>query len=102
MQNNNSSLTQKVEHVIAEKVRPALRAHGGDIVLVEIKDRNVKVRFTGACSSCPSMQSTMEDIVVATLRNELGNEIDKIVHWTTVDDELIRFAQNFFKNKQKQ
>ena len=99
MPTNEELLTEKIERVIDEKIRPALHAHGGDIALVEVKGRNVKVRFLGACSSCPSVQSTMEEIVTGSLRAELGDEIDRVILWNAVSDELIDFARDFFKRK---
>lgn len=93
-------LTEKIGRIIDEKVRPALQAHGGDISLMEVKGRDVKVRFLGVCSSCPTMQSTMEDIVTRALREELGDKINRVILWNTLSDELIDFAHNFFKHKQ--
>lgn len=102
MSTNDELLTEKVTRIIDEKIRPALHTHGGDIVLVKVKERNVKVRFLGACSSCPSMQNTMDEIVTESLREELGNEIGRIILWNSVSDELIDYARNYLKNKQKQ
>lgn len=98
---NKDLLTEKVTRVIDEKIRPTIQAHGGDIVLVEVKNRDVKVRFLGACCSCPSMQNTMDDIVTGTLRQELGDEIDRVILWNAVSDELIDFARNFLGSKQR-
>ncbi len=90
---------ETVEQVIEQKVRPILRTHGGDISLIELKDNNIKVRFLGACSSCPSVKNTMEEIVVGSLRQEFGEEIDHIELWDSVSDDLLGFARNYFKNK---
>lgn len=100
MSKNEDLLTEKVTKVINEKIRPTLQAHGGDVVLVEVKNRDVKVRFLGACCSCPSMQNTMDDIVTGTLRQELGDEIDRVILWNAVSDELIDFARDFLRSKQ--
>ena len=43
-------LRDKVNHIVAETVRPILRSHGGDIEVVAVEDKNVKVRLLGACS----------------------------------------------------
>jgi len=53
-------LKQKVQKVLDE-VRPALKADGGDVELVEItKDGVVKVRLTGACGGCPMSTYTLK------------------------------------------
>lgn len=43
-----------------ESVRPYLKADGGDVELVDIKeDVIVEVRLTGACVGCPMSQMTL-------------------------------------------
>ncbi|MFH1779126.1 MAG: NifU family protein [Candidatus Omnitrophota bacterium] len=42
------------------KIRPALQADGGDVELVDIVGRVVKVRLTGACGGCPMSQMTLQ------------------------------------------
>ncbi len=43
-----------------ESVRPYLKADGGDVELVDIKeDGIVEVRLTGACVGCPMSQMTL-------------------------------------------
>ncbi len=43
-----------------ETVRPYLKADGGDVELVEVKeDGIVEVRLTGACIGCPMSQMTL-------------------------------------------
>jgi len=55
------TLKEKVERVIEEKVRPALRFHGGDIRLVEVTGKDVKVRLLGTCCFCPFLHATCND-----------------------------------------
>ncbi len=63
-------LQQKVEEVL-EKIRVGLKAEGGDIELIEVKDGDVYVRLTGACSTCPMSSMTMKNFVESTLMKEL-------------------------------
>lgn len=63
-------LKEKVEKAL-EKVRPALRADGGDVELVEVKDGVVKVRLTGACGGCPMSQMTLKMGIERHLKNEI-------------------------------
>ena len=99
---NVETLKEKVERVIEERVRPALRFHGGDIRLIEVTGSDVKVRLLGACCFCPSAQSTMEDVVTGSLKEELGDEIGRVILWNEISDELLDFARDFFKRKQAQ
>ena len=63
-------LEQKVEEVL-EKIRVGLKAEGGDIELVEVKEGDVYVRLMGACSTCPMSTMTMKNFVESTLLKEL-------------------------------
>lgn len=52
-------MRERVEQALV-KVRPALRADGGDVELVEITPEGVvRVRLTGACQGCPMAGQTL-------------------------------------------
>ena len=54
-----------------DKIRPALRADGGDIELVDVVDGVVKVRLTGACGGCPMSQMTLKMGVEKVLKQQV-------------------------------
>jgi Fe-S cluster biogenesis protein NfuA len=43
-----------------EQVRPALRSHGGNVALVDVRDGIVRLRLEGSCHGCPSSAATMK------------------------------------------
>ena len=43
-----------------DEIRPFLKNDGGDISLVGIEDKTVKVKFEGACSTCTVNQMTLK------------------------------------------
>ena len=49
---------ERVESVL-QRVRPFLRADGGDIELVAIDGNSASVRLTGKCAGCPSAHMTL-------------------------------------------
>lgn len=53
-----------------ERARPALRQHGGDVELLEVRPDGVRLRLTGACQGCPSS--------LATLRGRLEAEVEAL------------------------
>jgi len=61
---------EDVEKVL-EKVREGLKRDGGDIELVEIKDKIVYVRLKGACGSCPMSTLTLKNWVEVYLKKEI-------------------------------
>ncbi|TET61725.1 NifU family protein [Candidatus Aerophobetes bacterium] len=64
-------MKEKVE-VALNKIRPSLKADGGDVELVEISsDGIVKVRLTGACGGCPMSQMTMKMGIEKIIKGEV-------------------------------
>ncbi len=63
-------MEEKVKEVL-EKIRPALQADGGDIELVEVKGKVVKVRLQGACAGCPMSQLTLKNFVENILKKNI-------------------------------
>ena len=64
-------MKEKVEEVI-NKIRPMLKADGGDVELVEVgEDGVVKVRLQGACAGCPMSQMTLKNGIEKLLKKEI-------------------------------
>lgn len=83
---------EQMQQVIAQKVRPALNAHDGDIELVEVtSDGFVKVRFTGACAACPGAQQTLSELVETAIK-EVCPEVKGVVLVQQVSESLINEA----------
>lgn len=62
------TLAEKVARVI-ELIRPAIKADGGDIELVDVSpDGIVRIRFLGACVDCPSSPMTLRDGIEHNLK----------------------------------
>lgn len=60
-------MRQIIEAVLEERVRPLLRAHGGDVEVLEVLDGEVRFRLLGQCSGCPAADMTGESLVQAEL-----------------------------------
>ena len=64
-------MKEQVEKAL-EKIRPALQADGGDVVLVGVDEGGtVKVQLTGACSGCPMSTMTLKQGIERLLVNEV-------------------------------
>jgi Fe-S cluster biogenesis protein NfuA len=67
-----------MENKIREKLdslRVHLQADGGDLEIVEIEGKNVKVRLQGACGSCPHATMTIKDGLERILKEEIDPDI---------------------------
>ncbi|MGI5822870.1 MAG: NifU family protein [Dethiobacteria bacterium] len=55
-----------------EKIRPALQADGGDVVLIDVEDDGtVRVKLTGACGGCPMATVTLKHGIERLLKKEI-------------------------------
>ena len=64
----NIQKIQLIQQTINEQIRPALRAHGGNIELIDVEGNKVVVAFRGMCAQCKLTELTMKDVVEARLR----------------------------------
>ncbi len=64
-------MKEKVE-IALQKIRPYLKADGGDVELVRVTDDGiVEVRLLGACGTCPMSQMTLRAGVERALLREV-------------------------------
>jgi NifU-like protein len=64
----NIQKIQLIQQTINEQIRPALRAHGGNIELIDVEGNKVVVAFRGMCAQCRLAELTMKDVVEAKLK----------------------------------
>jgi Fe-S cluster biogenesis protein NfuA len=64
-------MKEKVKAAI-EKIRPMLKADGGDVELIDVSDDGiVQVRLQGACSGCPMSQMTLKNGIERVIKQEV-------------------------------
>ncbi len=61
---------RKLEEVFDREIRPGLQADGGDIVILELVDHIITVKYEGACGSCPSSRTGTLQGIESILRHE--------------------------------
>lgn len=61
---------QEVKDILDE-IRPRLQADGGDVEFVELVDKVVKVKMTGACKGCPMAQMTLKQGIESYMKEKL-------------------------------
>ena len=84
--------------LIDEQVRPALRAHGGDLTITEFSGGVLRFKLTGGCRGCPYAWLTEEEIVKAPLTARFP-ELKDVVADTDLDDDLISMAKEILSQK---
>ena len=64
-------MKERVQAAI-EKIRPMLKADGGDVQLVDVSEEGVvQVRLQGACSGCPMSQMTLKNGIERIIKQEV-------------------------------
>ena len=89
---------KRVEAALDEKVRPVLRAHGGEISVDHLEDGVLYVKLLGQCAGCPSADLTNETIVEAELTRALPELVRKVAVIQTVSDELWEQAKRLLRD----
>ena len=72
-----SDLKQRIEQAL-EEIRPFLKSDGGDIKLLGIENKTVKVQLLGACVDCSVNQMTLKQGVELTVK-KYAPEIEEVV-----------------------
>ncbi len=71
----NIQRIQLIQQTINEQIRPALRAHGGNVELIDVEGNKVIVAFRGMCAQCMLAEYTMKDVVEARLREFVSEDL---------------------------
>ena len=71
----NIQKIQLIQQTINEQIRPALRAHGGNVELIDVEGDKVIVAFRGMCAQCMLAEYTMKDVVQARLREFVSEDL---------------------------
>ncbi len=68
------NLSQKITERL-EALRSVLQADGGDLEIVAIEGKTVKLKLRGACGGCPHAAMTIKGGLERILRDEIDPEI---------------------------
>lgn len=72
-----TSIHDKVESAL-DNMRPYLKADGGDVRIVEVKDDVVKLELLGACGSCAMSPMTMKAGIEEAIKKAVPEIIEVI------------------------
>ena len=89
---------KRIEEVLDEKVRPSLRAHGGEIQVDHLEDKVLYVKLLGQCAGCPSADLTNETLVEAEVVKALPELVQKVAVIQTVSDDLWEQAKRLLRD----
>jgi Fe-S cluster biogenesis protein NfuA len=64
-------ISRESVELVLDRIRPAMKADGGDIELVDVLGNSARVRLTGMCARCPSGHMTLYAGLERALRREI-------------------------------
>lgn len=93
-------MTDKIENILEQEVRPALLAHEGNTQIVSYEEDTgiLKIRLTGHCSGCPSARLTTEELIEQAIRKKIP-EVKKVVLVNEVSAELMEMAKKILRHE---
>ena len=68
----------RINEILDEKVRPYLMGDGGYLEILGLQDHTLKIRYQGACGSCPSSLSGTLMAIEGMLKQEVDPELEVI------------------------
>src|SRR2546429_1842951 len=68
----------QINNILDEKVRPALMGDGGYVEIIGLEDHTLKIRYQGACGSCPSSLSGTLMAIEGMLKAEVDPEMEVV------------------------
>ncbi len=69
---------KKVEEITDAYIRPMLSKDGGNLDIIDIKDRTIYVRLAGACAGCVGANQTIKLLVERSLKEQVDEAIKVI------------------------
>lgn len=88
----------EIEGVLDQYVRPLLRAHGGDMEVLELTDDGVlRFRLRGRCAGCPAADLTTEDLIRAEVTQRLP-QVRQVELVYEVSKELLQQARAILRD----
>ena len=89
---------KRIEAVLDEKVRPALRSHGGELEIDRLEGRVLYIKLLGQCAGCPSADLTNETVIEAEVVKALPDLVERVAVVQTVSDELWEQAKRLLRD----
>lgn len=70
---------KKIEEILDNTVRPALQADGGDVQTVSLVGKVLKIKYQGACGTCPASTTGTLNAIRSFLQEEYDKELEVFI-----------------------
>ena len=74
----SNELLKQINDILDKQVRPALAGDGGGLQVIGLHGTTVKIRYQGACGTCPSAISGTLQAIEALLKKDINPSIQVV------------------------
>ncbi len=75
---NDDPRLLRINEILDERVRPYLMGDGGYLEILDLQDHTLKIRYQGACGSCPSSLTGTLMAIEGMLKQEVDPELEVV------------------------
>ncbi|HEY0458016.1 MAG TPA: NifU family protein [Pyrinomonadaceae bacterium] len=75
---NDDPKVREIEAILDERIRPYLASDGGWLEIVGLENNTLKIRYEGACGSCPSSLTGTLMAIENMIKDEIDPEIEVV------------------------
>ena len=75
---SDDPMVREIEAILDERIRPYLASDGGWLEIVGFESKTLKIRYEGACGSCPSSLTGTLMAIENMIKDEIDPEIEVI------------------------
>jgi Fe-S cluster biogenesis protein NfuA len=68
----------QINELLDERIRPYLASDGGWLEVLDLEDKTLKIRYQGACGSCPSSLTGTLMAIENMIKDEIDSEIEVV------------------------
>ena len=68
----------QINELLDERIRPYLASDGGWLEILDLEDKTLKIRYQGACGSCPSSLTGTLMAIENMIKDEIDSEIEVV------------------------
>ncbi len=75
---SDNPVIRQIEELLDERIRPYLASDGGWLEILDLEDHTLKIRYQGACGSCPSSLTGTLIAIENMIKDEIDDQIEVV------------------------
>ena len=75
---SDNPVIAQINELLDERIRPYLASDGGWLEILDLEDKTLKIRYQGACGSCPSSLTGTLMAIENMIKDEIDSEIEVV------------------------